>query len=92
MNIGYFGNDLNLLKTNWISEYSSTQEEKLRENQKTICNLWNYELAPNEKKNLVSKHSIVSSNSFKTINNEDKFYSATFYYHFNQLENFQFIF
>lgn len=88
MNIGFFGSDLNLLKTNWLTEYSSTGETKLSRNQASECNLWNYELAPNKTKNIVSKHSIVSSNSFQSLNNDDKFFSHTFYYHFNQLRNF----
>jgi hypothetical protein len=82
MNIGFFGSDLDLLKTNWITEY--TGETKLLGNRASECNLWNYELAPNKTKNIVSKHSIVSSNSIQCLNNDDKFFSHTFYYHFNQ--------
>jgi hypothetical protein len=84
MNVGYFGKDLSMLKTNWISEYSKKEENSSLENDVTTCNLWNYELAPNKSKNIVSKHCIVSSKAIRVLNNKDKFYSETFYYHFNQ--------
>jgi len=85
MNVGYFGNDLSLLKTSWISEHSNNKEErKPLENDVATCMLWNYELAPNKRKNIVSKHCIVSSKTIGVLDNKDKFYSDTFYYHFNQ--------
>ena len=84
MNVGYFGNDLNLLKTSWNSEYLNAAQEKLTPLFKLS---WNYELVPNpnpDKDNIVSKHCIVSPKTFNTVCNKDIYYSKQYYYHFNQ--------
>ena len=90
MNIGYCGSDSTALATKWNCEYGATSKFKVRVN----ATLWNYELAPNAEassENIVSKHCIVSSDDLKSLNNSGGFYSDTFYYHFNQFENFSFL-
>ena len=87
MNIGYFGDDLNLIKTKWLSEYKSDTNSANFALEAKEVNMWNYELAPSSnssKANVVSKHCIVSPSVYKILNNQENFLTQSYYYHFNQ--------
>ncbi|CAF1103708.1 unnamed protein product [Brachionus calyciflorus] len=84
LNLGYFGENMSLLETEWNSEYFTPHENiNSKNNIKPI--MWNYELAPNlesNKTSKVSKHCIVSSSE----DNLSDFYSLDYCYHFNHYE------
>ena len=69
LNVGYFGNDLDQLKTDWTTEYFDDTIRNLKKSDQ-IARLFNYELSPNESNSnmsLISKHCIING----------------FYYHVN---------
>lgn len=82
MNIGYAGDDTKNLESDWNSEFFDVKSKNLRH---ITPHLFNYEIAPNENsQNTVSKHCIVSPKMLTGVNNEDNFFTSTYYYHFNQ--------
>jgi len=85
LNVGYFGEDKNALKTHWNSEYFEHRKE---EKQRFLFPImFNYEIAPNPNSssvNIVSKHCVLSPKEYEDVENPSNFYSCRFYYHFNQ--------
>jgi hypothetical protein len=87
LNVGYFGEDKDCLKTNWNSEYFEQKREELNATHLPFPVMLNYEIAPNSKDsnvNIVSKHCVLPPSEFEDVENANDFYSCRFYYHFNQ--------
>lgn len=87
MNVGYFGEDRDGLRTNWNSEYFEQNKEELQPTQLPFPIMLNYEIAPNPNSssvNIVSKHCVLSPHQYEDVDNSNNFYSSRFYYHFNQ--------
>lgn len=81
VNLSYFGNDLELLKSDWNSEYK-TDQSKLGNIEHINQISFNYEIAPSSNgstSNIVSKHCVIKLNS----KIETSFYSNAFYAHVN---------
>lgn len=82
MNIGYAGDDTQVIESDWNTEYfdaNRTNSNKIKPH------LFNYEIAPNENSgNKVSKHCIISPKMFSSVNNDQNFFTSQYYYHFNQ--------
>ena len=86
LNLGYYGENWSVLETEWNCEYAEEKQNTI-ENLKPI--MWNYELAPNLESNMttkVSKHCIISAHQVSELSS---YYSKDYYYHFNQLNNYQ---
>jgi hypothetical protein len=86
VNVGYFGNDLNLIQSNWNKEYVN-DSTKVDEEYNAIKPLfYNYELAPSKSQtgNVVSKLCIISPDQSKGLTAKNEFYANRYYYHFNQ--------
>ena len=78
VNLGFFSDDLNLLDSDWQSEYKHENKRFSSKNQRLS---FNYEIIPSDKnsnENIVSKHCIGSQSE---TNNE--FFSKWFYAHVN---------
>ena len=77
INVGFFGEDKTLLNSDWNSEYNTDKSTLNNENIFPIS--FYYEIAPNEKSNIVSKHCVIGKNT----GIESEFYSTHFDYHAN---------
>jgi len=76
INLGFFGDDLKLLETNWQTEYKTDNLLKVSPQ----ISSFNYEIvASDSNKNIVSKHCIVNQD----LNVDSSFYSKRFYRHVN---------
>jgi hypothetical protein len=83
LNVGFFGDDDDLLNSNWLNEYNDKSSiEKLK-----FGSSFNYEIAPNKSdsnKSIVSKHCIVSNHCFQSNESvSESFFTKGFYYHVN---------
>ena len=83
LNVGFFGDDLNLLNSNWLNEYKNESAVETLH----FGSSFNYEIAPNKSdsnKSLVSKHCVVSSHFFQSNESlSESFFTRNFYYHVN---------
>jgi hypothetical protein len=80
INLGFFGDDKNLVVSDWNDEMN---ENKTFESQEIVPTMFNYEITSNEfdeNVNKVSKHCIVKDDIHV---DGDPFFTKNFYFHSN---------